>query len=122
MGNRTRRSRRAAAASGAPGAVAASLAAGEVCLEELQSVGQVCPPEAYAGVIWLVVDRTLEEQDAGFGQSRAVPGEVIDACDAGETDRACRWAYQLEGFGVPFKEDIEEGRSSIKLAYPDSPP
>ena len=76
---------------------------------------QVCPPGAYADVIWLVVDRTREEQDAGFGQPRAVAGEFVDACDAGETDRACRRACPLEGFGVPFKEGIEEGRSSIKL-------
>ena len=55
--------------------LAALLAAGKACLEEVQSLGHVSPPETDADVVWLVVHRAGEEQDADFGQPRAVPGE-----------------------------------------------
>ena len=90
--------------------VAASMAAVEVCLEEFQSLAHVSPTEADADVVWLIVDRAREEQDADFGQPRTVPGEVIDARDAGKSNWACRRAYPPEGFGVPFEEGIEEGQ------------
>src|ERR1700733_2850360 len=90
--------------------LAALLAAGKACLEEVQSVGNVSPPETDADVVWLVVHRAREEQDADFGQPRAVPGEVIDPRDARESDRACRRAYPLKGFGVPVEESIQEGQ------------
>jgi hypothetical protein len=88
----------------------ASLAAGEVCLEEFEGVGHVGPAEADADVVWLVVNRARQEQDADLGQPRAVSGEVIDPGDAGEADRACRRAYPFEGFGVPLEEAVEEGQ------------
>lgn len=64
--------------------VAASMAAGEVSLEEFQSLAHVSPTEADPDVVWLIVDRAGEEQDADFGQPRTIPGEVIDARDAGK--------------------------------------
>jgi hypothetical protein len=88
----------------------ASLAVGEVGLEEFQGVGHVGPAEADADVVWLVVDRAREEQYADLGEPRTVSGEVTDARNAGESDGASRGAYPLEGFGVPLEEAIEEGQ------------
>jgi hypothetical protein len=40
----------------------------EVRLQEFEGVGHVGPAEADADVVWLVVDRPREEQDAGLGE------------------------------------------------------
>lgn len=67
------------------GAGAASLAVGEVGLEEFEGVGHVGPAEADPDVVWLVVDRAREEQYADLGEPRIVSGEVTDARDAGQS-------------------------------------
>jgi len=63
------------------GAGAASLAVGEVGLEEFDGVGHVGPAEADSDVVWLVVDRAQEEQYADLG---------ADGLPAGRQEHAYR--------------------------------
>src|SRR4249920_2760201 len=86
----------------------ALLTAGEVRLEEPESIGHVGPAKADAHMVRLVVDRARKQQDADLGEPRTVPGQVADSRHAREADRARRRANPREGFGVPLEEAVEE--------------
>jgi len=79
-----------------------------VRLEEAERIRHVGPAKADPDMLWLVVDRAREEQDADPGEPRTVPGDVADPPHPGEADRAGRRPHPFERLGLPLEEAVEE--------------